>query len=358
MIPLNFALDWDNVGLLVGNPKKRVKKILLTIDATRAVISEAKRQKTDLIISYHPVIWDGLKKVTADGPGAAVYSLIKNDIAVFSIHTALDIISGGVNDALAEIIGIADAGPIGDFVENPRPNDYKVVIYVPVDSVQKVAEAVFSAGAGWIGNYSHCSFHTQGTGTFLPLEGARPYIGKKGSVEKVREIRFETIVPAERLDAVLTAMKKAHPYEEPAFDVFKLYNDRRIFGLGRIGRLPIPLKVSEIITKIKRATGAKAVGIVGSDKKIVKTAAVCAGSCGKIINRVIAEKADLYLTGEMKHHQALAASEAGLTCLCLSHTVSERFILKKLAKQLKKALSNVTITISKKDEDPFIWKKI
>jgi dinuclear metal center YbgI/SA1388 family protein len=358
MIPLKLALDWDNVGLLIGDLKRRVKKIILTIDGTGEVVAEAKRQKIDLIVSYHPVIWDGLKKITANGPEAVVYDLIKSDISVFSIHTALDIVSGGVNDALAEMIGIVDGKPIGDFVDKPEPNDYKLVVYVPVGSVQKVANAVFAAGAGWIGNYSHCSFNTQGTGTFLPLEGAKPYIGKKGTVEKVSEIRFETIVPAERLDSVVAAMKKVHPYEEPAFDVFKLYNDRRIFGLGRIGKLQKPLKVSEIITKVKKATGAKAVGIIGSDKKIIKTAAVCAGYCGKIINQIIAQKAELYLTGELKHHQALAASEAGLTCLCLSHSVSERFILKKLAKQLKKALTDVTITISKKDADPFIWKQI
>jgi len=358
LIPLKLALDWDNVGLLIGDAKRKVKRIFLTIDVTKEVLTEAKRAKADLIISYHPVIWDGLKKITADGPGAVVYNLIKSDISVFSVHTALDIVGGGVNDALAEIIGIIDGKPIGDFVENPEPDNYKIVIYVPAGTAQKVAEAVFSAGAGWIGNYSHCSFNMQGTGTFLPLEGAKPYIGKKGSVEKAAETRFETIVPADRLDAVLAAMKKAHPYEEPAFDVFKLYNDRRTFGLGRIGKLQKPLKVSEIITKVKKATGAKAVGIVGSDKRTVKSAAVCAGSCGKIINQIIAQKADLYLTGELKHHQALAASEAGVSCLCLSHSVSERFILKKLAKQLKKALADVTITVSKKDKDPFTWKQI
>jgi dinuclear metal center YbgI/SA1388 family protein len=356
--PLKLAQGWDNVGLLIGDAHRNVKNILLTIDITRDVVAEAKRLKTDLIISYHPVIWDGLKKITADGSAAVVYDLIRSGIAVFSIHTALDAVEGGVNDGLAEIVGITDAKPIGDYVESPQGDNYKLVVFVPVDSLAEVSNAVFAAGAGSIGNYSHCGFTAQGTGSFFPREGSSPTIGKKGKLEKVSEIRFETIVPAEKLNRCITAMKKAHPYEEPAFDVFKLYNSQNKFGLGRIGRLSRPTQLTKIIERIKRYTGAKAFGIVGKGNRLVKKAAVCAGSCGKLINLVIAQKCDLYLTGELKHHQALAAQEAGLTCICLSHTVSERFILKKFAKQLQKQAKQVTIKISKKDTDPFKWKNL
>jgi len=356
--PLKLAQSWDNVGLLIGDSNKTVKKTLLTIDLTADVLAEAKRLKTDLIISYHPVIWDGLKKITPDGPAAPVYNAIKSDIAVFSIHTALDAAIGGVNDGLAQIIGLENSEPIGDFVTPPFADNYKLVVFVPVKSLEKVSNAVFKAGAGTIGNYRNCGFGAIGEGSFLPLEGSHPAIGKKGKLEKVTEIRFETIVPAEKIDAVVAAMKKAHPYEMPAYDVIKLYPTDSKFGLGRIGFLKNPLSLDKIIAKIKRQTGAKAIGIVGREKRIVKKAAVCAGSCGKIINQVIASNADLYLTGELKHHQALAAQEAGLTCLCLSHTVSERFILKKLAAQLQKRLKLVKISVSKTDLDPFNWKKI
>jgi dinuclear metal center YbgI/SA1388 family protein len=356
--PLKLAQSWDNVGLLIGDSDKTVKKILLTIDLTADVFAEAKRLKIDLIISYHPVIWDGLKKITPDGPTAPVYNAIKSDIAVFSIHTALDAAVGGVNDGLAQIIGLENAEPIGDFVTPSFAENYKLVVFVPVKSLEKVSNAVFKAGAGAIGNYRNCGFGAIGEGSFLPLEGSHPAIGKKGKLEKVTEIRFETIVPAEKIDAVVAAMKKAHPYEMPAYDVIKLYPTDSKFGLGRIGSLKEPLSLNKIIAKIKRQTGAKAIGIVGKEKRIVKKAAVCAGSCGKIINQVIAANADLYLTGELKHHQALAAQEAGLTCLCLSHTVSERFILKKLAAQLQKRLKPVKISTSKTDFDPFNWKKI
>jgi len=358
IVPLKLAQDWDNVGLLIGNVQKNVKNILLTIDVTNDVVAEAKKLKTDLIVSYHPVIWDGLKKITTEAPSGIVHELIRSGIAVFSIHTALDAATGGVNDGLAEIVGIEDGKPIGDYVANPAGNNYKLVVFVPVESVAEVSNAVFAAGAGAIGNYSHCGFGAEGTGTFLPLENAKPAIGKKGEMEKVPEIRFETIVSAEKLDAVVTAMKNAHPYERPAFDIIKLYNSQMKFGLGRIGRLAKPLRIEEIIDRIKKFTGAKAIGLIGKEKRLVKTAAVCAGSCGKIVNVVIAAKADLYLTGELSHHRALAAQEAGLSCICLSHSVSERFILKKFAKQLQKQLNSVTIRISRKDADPFKWKNL
>ena len=356
--PLKLAQQWDNVGLLVGDSKKDVKNILLTIDITSEVVAEAKKLKTDLIISYHPVIWDGLKKITAEGAENAVYNLIQQGIAVFSMHTALDAAAGGVNDGLAEIVGIKDGKPIGDWVDDPAADNYKLVVFVPDNSAAKVSNAIFAAGAGAIGNYSRCGFKGEGEGSFLPLEKAKPAVGKKGKLEKVSEIRFETIVPAAKLEKVIAAMKKAHPYEEPAFDCFKLYQTAGQFGLGRIGKLAEPMQLKKIIERIKRFTGAKAMCIVGQHRRLVKTAAVCAGACSKIINSVIAAKADLYLTGELKHHQALAAQQAGLTCICLSHTVSERFILKKLAKQLQKQIADVTIKISKEDADPFKWEKI
>jgi dinuclear metal center YbgI/SA1388 family protein len=358
MIPPALAQDWDNVGLLIGDPKREVNTILLTIDVTNEVLTEAKRLKTDLIVSYHPVIWDGLKQVTTDGPGGLVYELVRTGISVYSVHTALDAVKGGVNDVLAEIIGIRDGRPIGDLVARPGGDNYKLVVFVPLEAADKVANATFAAGAGVIGSYSHCSFRSQGKGTFLPLAGSRPAIGKKGKFEEVVEVRLEAVVPAAKVTEVITAMRKTHPYEVPAFDVIKLHNVESKFGLGRIGQVAPPRRLVEIIKIIKKSTGAKAVGIVGKQRRMVRTAAVCAGSCGKIINAVIAAGCDLYVTGELKHHHALAAQEADITCLCLSHTVSERFILKKLSKQLQKKLKGVKVMISRKDADPFIWKQI
>lgn len=353
--PPKLAQSWDNTGLLIGDSNLSVKKILLTIDITQEVVKEAKQSGCNFILSYHPIIWDGLKKITSD---SVVYELIRCGISVYSMHTALDAVSGGINDALAEIVGIKNPEPIGDFVDNPQRQNYKLVVFVPSDSLQKVADAVFKAGAGWIGNYSHCSFRSSGTGTFLPLEGSRPAIGRRGRLEKVDEIKFESIVPAEKVADCLKAMRSAHPYEMPAFDVIKLYDFEDKIGLGRIGFLEKPVQLSVILKKIKSVTGAKAAGIVGNKNRKVKKAAVCAGSCGKLIMNVISEKCDLYLTGEIKHHQAIAAQEAGVTVVCLSHTVSERFILKKVAKELQKSLKDVRIVVSRKDRDPFEWTKV
>ena len=356
--PLGLAQGWDNVGLLIGDPEREIRNILLTIDVTQAVVAEAKKLKTDLILSYHPVIWDGLKKVRTDDRSGTVYELIRSDIAVFSIHTALDAVAGGVNDGLAEILGIQDPKPLGDYVEYSPRQSHKLVVFVPADALAVVTNAVFEAGAGWIGNYRNCGFQAEGTGTFEPLEGAKPAVGRKGRLERVQEVRFETLVPAEKLQAVVDAIRKTHPYEEPAFDIYKLFDYESRFGLGRIGTLAEPMQLSRIIDRVRQQTGARAVGLVGDQKRLVRKAAVCAGTCGEILNLVIAARADLYLTGELKHHQALAAQEAGLTCICLSHTVSERFILKKVAGRIRKLAPKLTVKVSRKDADPFTWKTI
>ncbi len=358
IVDLRLAMDWDNVGLLVGDENKEIENILLTIDVTRDVLKEAKRKNIDMIISYHPVIWDGLKNVTSTGPGSMVYELIRNDIHVFSIHTAMDVTEGGVNDALSEMLEMKNTQPIGDYVENPENDNYKLIVFVPEDSINKVADAMFEAGAGAIGNYSQCSYRSDGTGTFLPGEGSNPAIGKRGELEYVNEIKLESIVPAAKIENCIRAMKEAHPYEAPAFDVIHLCDVEKKLGLGRIGDLKEKKKVSEIIGDIKKGTGCDTVGIIGKENRTVKKAAVCAGSCGSILNSVIVQGCDLYLTGELKHHLALTAQEAGLTCICLSHSNSERFILKKFKQKLKKSTEGLNIKLSRKDSDPFTWKKV
>ena len=355
-IPLKLAQSWDNVGLLIGDREKSVKTVMITIDITKAVLEEAKAAGVGLIVSYHPTIWDGVKTVTADGPASIVYQLIRSNIAVYSMHTAFDAAVGGVNDCLAEMVGIANPKPIGDWVAGGE-GMYKIVVFVPADDLEKVASAMWDAGAGHIGNYDRCAFTSGGMGTFRPLAGAKPAIGSRGRQEFVDEIKFEAVVATSKLAAVVAAMRKAHPYEEPAFDVITLADVDK-FGLGRMGELGKSVSVDEIIAKIKKVSGAKAVGVIGPGKRKVKKAAVCAGSCGAILSRVISAGCDVYVTGELKHHQAIAAQEAGLTCLCLSHSVSERFSLTKISNLLKKSLKGVKITLSKKDADPFIWKEI
>jgi dinuclear metal center YbgI/SA1388 family protein len=355
--PGRLAQSWDNVGFLVGDRNAEFTSVMLTIDVTRAVLEEARHKGTDLVLAYHPVIWDGLKNVTADGPGKMVYEAIRHGIGIYSIHTSLDAAAGGVNDGLAEMVGIENGRPVGDWVEAGK-DLYKVVVFVPLDAASAVADGIFEAGAGAMGNYSRCSFRVKGQGTFLPQEGASPAIGKVGKSENVEELRLESIVPAEKLEAVIASIRQVHPYEEPAFDVIPLYDAEGRGGLGRMGELDKPATMNEIVARIKAATGAGVAGFVGEDERLVRTAAVCAGTCGKLLFSVMAAKCDLYVTGEMKHHEALAAQEAGLSCICLSHTVSERFILRKLARKLAERLSGLEINISEADKDPFTWKVI
>jgi dinuclear metal center YbgI/SA1388 family protein len=355
---LKLAQDWDNVGLLVGDPERRVTRVLLAIDVTVPVVEEASGIGAGMIVSYHPVIWDKLSSVTGGGPGNVVWRLARSNIAVFCVHTALDAAVGGVNDGLAGIVGITGAEPIGRAAGQPQSGDYKLVVFVPHKALRAVCNAVFAAGAGRIGNYARCGFRSDGRGSFLPLAGARPAVGAGGGRQEVGETRFETVVGADRLDAVVAAMKDAHPYETPAYDCYRLYEPAGRFGLGRIGPLSRPQTVDTIIRRLKKGTAAKAVGIVGSRKRLVRKAAVCAGSCGKVIRSVIAAGADLYVTGELGHHRALAAEQAGMTVVCLGHSVSERFILAGFAGRLRPLIRGVSVRISARDRDPFRWEKI
>lgn len=356
--PLDLAQDWDNVGLLIGDSQARVRKILLTIDTTPGVVQEAQRFNADLILSYHPVLFDGAKRITAQGPDAHIYALIRAGIAVFSFHTAYDVAPAGVNDTLAQALGMDHPQPIGDFVPDPAGPSYKLITFVPADAVNQVADALYEAGAGQIGQYSHCGFQSTGHGTFLPLDGAQPAIGQTGRREVVAEIKLETVVRGPRMQAVIRALRRAHPYETPAFDVFRHYDLENSLGLGRIGPLAEPARLDALLARLKKETGARAAGIVGRHQRVIRRAAVCAGSCGRMVQTVAAQDCDLYVTGELKHHLALYAQQAGLTCVCLCHSVSERFALKKLSKQLKKRLPQVTIRLSTQDKDPFEWKAL
>ncbi|MDH7598690.1 MAG: Nif3-like dinuclear metal center hexameric protein [Sedimentisphaerales bacterium] len=358
LYPKALAQSWDNVGLLIGDPEASVRKVLVTIDITSAVLQEAKEAEAEMILSYHPVIWDGLKQITASGPTGLHYELIRSGIAVYSIHTCLDVIQGGINDALAQAIGLVYVEPLGDYVEDSAGPRYKVVTFVPVEHADKVADAMYKAGAGHIGPYSHCGFQVTGTGTFMPLEGARPAIGSIGRLERVQEVRLETVVKSEDLAAVIAAMRKAHPYQMPAFDVFRHYDPSARLGLGRLGRLAKPTPIGQILSRIKRTTGAKVAGIVNGRQRMISKAAVCAGACDRLFANAIAAGCQLYVTGELKHHQALACQEAGMTAVCLGHSVSERFALRPLVQGLGRALPSVEVVLSKKDADPFVWKRL
>jgi len=355
--PRELSEKWDSVGLLVGSPLKEVKKILIALDVTQEVVNEAVREKVDMIVSHHPIIFKPLSNVREDNPiGNILFSLIKNDIIVYAAHTNLDYCELGTNYYLSQKLGLEET----EVLQTAEEDLYKIVVFVPRGYEDKVRDAMGNAGAGWIGNYSHCSFMALGTGTFKPLERAEPFIGTKGLLEKVEEFRLETIVPKSLKDKVIRAMIESHPYEEVAYDVYKLENNGSRNGLGRIGFLRGEMTLADFGEKIKKDLGLKHVRFVGAPGKIVKKIAVCAGSGAGLIPAAKKKGADVFVSGDIKYHEALEAKQAGLALVDAGHFATEWPVVPALAEYLQKELNGeeqkVQILTSQIRTDP--WEVI
>jgi dinuclear metal center YbgI/SA1388 family protein len=349
--PTQGAADWDNVGLLAGDRQQDVTSAMLTIDYTAEVAEEARRANCDLIIAYHPPIFSPIKRLTAGHP---VFDAIRRGVAIYSPHTAWDVAVGGTNDFLADIVGLGERSALR--VSQIKSTKYKLVTFVPPEAMEKVTRALFDAGAGRIGEYSQCSFRSSGTGTFFGGEGTNPVIGSRGKLESVEEIRLETIVPDSAVDAVVRALRLVHPYEEPAFDLNVLAAAAEGAGQGRVGTLA-PISRAALIERIKQGLGLDHLLVAGPTEGNAQTIACCAGACGDLLNDAIAQKVDLYLTGEMRHHDALRAAAAGMTVVCTLHSNSERASLTRLRDRLlegTKALpGQLAVHLSQSDRDPF-----
>jgi len=346
--PTALAEPWDNVGLLAGDPAQVVRKVMLTIDYTREVAEEAAAGGSDVVISYHPPIFDALKRITA---GSLIYDAIRRGVAIYSPHTALDIAEGGTNDMLADAIGLAERRPLRMMAATA--SQCKLVVFVPPDAADKLATALFAAGAGRIGNYSCCSFRSPGTGTFFGQTRSNPAVGRAGQLERVDELRLETVVSKDRIEAVVRALRSVHPYEEPAFDLVELAAPPAGRGQGRIGVLPAPIERAEVFARIKRELGVRHLLISGPATGPIARAAACAGSCGDLINDALGGGAELYLTGEVRHHDALRAAQCGMTVVCTLHSNSERAVLGRVRRRIREAIPEIEAVQSERDRDPF-----
>jgi len=352
--PPRLAAEWDNVGLLIGDDEASVGKLLLCIDLTEAVLAEAVAAKA-MVMAYHPVIFKPLPRLTAREAPVA-YAAARQGLAVYAMHTALDAAPGGTNDVLAGTMGLSDPRPLEPTVSD---GGCKVVVFVGPDDVARVADAAFDAGAGHIGHYERCAFFSHGIGTFLGGQGTHPAVGAPGRQEASEELRLEIVVPRSRVAGVCSAVRAAHSYETPAIDVYPLNQAPEGCGMGRVGRLDRPVTVETLVRRVKQAAGLKrallaADGLTGDGKgKLVSLAACCAGSCGASWRAAHAAGATFYLTGEMRHHDALAAAAAGVTCLCLGHSNSERLALKRLAERLAVLSPRLEVLLSQTDRDPF-----
>lgn len=361
--PLELAEPWDRAGLLVGRSDAPISgPILLTIDLTGRVMAEAVDHRAAAVIAYHPPIWEPLRRVTDATPGErVVLRAIEERIAIYSPHTALDAAPGGLNDWLCEGLSAGSEGKIaGDcraltpHPSQPATQQLKLVTFVPAADADKLRSALATAGAGIIGNYHLCSFAAPGTGTFFGGEKSNPRAGEPGKLERVEELRLEMVCARGALPIALETLRRFHPYEEPAVDVYPLEpQPQRSAGAGRRLVLDAPVTVRELAERLKSflAIPAAHVALCGNDQPITHVG-VCAGAGAEMLPLAIADGCQVYVTGELKHHEILGALRAGVSVLLAGHTNTERGFLPRLAARLAAELPGIRTILSREDRDP------
>jgi dinuclear metal center YbgI/SA1388 family protein len=347
--PTTTAADWDNVGLLLGDPKAAVTRVMTCLTVTPDVADEAVREGVNLLVSHHPILFRGAKKLVAgSGDGEVVLPLARAGVAVYSPHTAFDNCTGGVNDILCRRLGVANAVPL-------RPRDgaraCKLVVFVPESDLAKVSDALFAAGAGVIGKYEQCSFRVAGKGTFFGGADTNPAVGQKGRREDVDEWRLEVVLPEAKLPAAMRAMRAAHSYEEPAFDIYQLRTGLT-GGEGRVGELAVPATLGDLTNLAKHELGAASVQVVGDLSRTVRKVAVACGAAGEYLSDSVRSGADVFVVGELRFHDALAARSAGVGVIVPGHYATERPAVEELAAKLAADWPGVTAWASKVERDP------
>ncbi|MBC8321154.1 MAG: Nif3-like dinuclear metal center hexameric protein [Bacteroidetes bacterium] len=348
LAPISLQESYDNSGLLIGLPNRNIDKALITLDVTEQVIQEAIVENCELIIAHHPVIFKGLKKLTGSNlTERLVLKAVKSDIAIYAIHTNFDNIIEGVNAILAEKLGIKNIK-----ILSPKNNGLlKVVTFCPHEQREKVQQAMFDAGSGNIGNYDSCSFFSSGTGTFRALEGSNPFVGKHNTLHKEEEYRIESIVPKYRINNVITAMLQAHPYEEPAYDIYPLINSNNSTGSGVIGELELATPIVEYLQFVKQTLLTKYIKHNRLIERKVKKVAICGGSGSFLINAAAQNNADLFITADIKYHDFFEHTE-NMTIADAGHFETEHPVKELLYSILKKKFPNFALQISEKDANP------
>jgi dinuclear metal center YbgI/SA1388 family protein len=337
--PKSIAWEKDNVGLQVGSLRREVKNILLCLDVDEKVVDEANRKNCNLIISHHPVLFRSLKKLDTDKDKKSriIEKLIKKDITLYSAHTNLDFIKDGVSFQLAKKLKLTNQ----KFLLNLSSNQNKLVVFVPATHTNKVAEAMHLAGAGMIGEYTKCSFRTLGTGTFKGSEKSNPKVGVKGKVERVEEIKIEVLVDSFNLKKVVSAMKKVHPYEEVAYDVYPLANENVNYGIGVIGKLQQELSEKEFLNHVSKSLRIKILRYAHGSKSKIKRVAVCGGSGSDLLDVAIQSNADAFVTADVKYH-TFQDAENEILLVDAGHYETEIPSLDELKSRIEKSLADKT----------------
>ncbi len=355
--PKKLAYEWDNVGLLIGDPKQEVDNILVSLDINEDIVDEAIKNQAKMIITHHPIILKPIKNIRWDtSMGQLLKKLIENSINVYCAHTNLDLSENGVNKVLFDTLKLTNEEILKPEIKEQL---YKFVVFVPLTHVEEVKMSMGNAGAGWIGNYSHCSFSAKGVGSFKPTEGTNPYIGQPGVIENVEEMRLETIVPEKLLNKVLNAVLKAHPYEEVAYDIYPLSNTGKEFGLGRLGKYSEPVAKEDFIKLIKNQLEVSVLKVAGNLPSFIEKVAVCGGSGGSMIQQAAFRGAQVLVTGDVSYHQAQDAQNLGLCVVDAGHGVTEKIAIPYFADLLHSELIalkiNVGIIVSKINSDPWLF---
>lgn len=321
--PLSLQESYDNAGLITGNTHWECTGIITTLDATEAVVQEAIERKCNLIVAHHPIIFGGLKKITGKNyVEQTIIAAIKNDIAIYAIHTNLDNVLHGVNAAIADKLGLVNRK-----ILQPKYNTLKKLFtFVPVEFAENVRSAIFNAGGGHISNYSECSFNMAGQGTFKPGEGTHPFSGKTGIRHTGDEIKMEIIFPAWQQQAIIKAMLDVHPYEEAAYDIIELDNQNQQVGSGLVGELPEPLDETAFLGLLKLKFNLSVIRHTPLPGKPVKKVALCGGAGSFLIGRAAAAGADFYITGDIKYHEFFDANNH-LVVADIGHFESEQFTI-------------------------------
>lgn len=336
LAPLRSQEAFDNSGLIVGNPDAPISKALICLDSTEDVVDEAIKEGCNLIIAHHPIVFKGLKSVTGKNyVERVVIKCIQNNIALYAIHTNLDNSRYGVNDEIGRRLGLVNLR-----ILVPKSEVlHKISVNVPTENRASVAQAMFEAGAGFIGNYKECSFYTEGIGTFTPTTVAKPYIGEQNKQESIQENRLEMLVSVYQLTPVINAMKANHPYEEVAYDIIALKNANSFEGAGMIGELKQEMKSIDFLKFIKQQFNCGTIRYTDLVKSTIKTVAFCGGSGSFLLKDAIAQKADIYITGDFKYHEFFDAEDK-LIIADIGHFESEQFTINLLNDILIKKFSN------------------
>jgi dinuclear metal center YbgI/SA1388 family protein len=337
------AIAWksDNPGLQCGDPAQRVRGILVVLEATVQTVAEARRRRANLIISHHPLLFRPLRSVTpSTAAGRVLKDLLSADIALYSAHTNLDFTRGGTSFALADLLKLKDV----QFLESPYKIHRKIVTFVPAPQVDRVASAMAEAGAGRIGNYDECSFQTSGTGTFRGNDASHPALGNRGKREQVREVRLEMLVPEWSVERVLSAMRREHPYEEVAFDIYPLENRSADYGMGVVGTLRPPVTLARFLRQVKRALGTGALRWTGNPAARVERVAACGGSGGELLEAAIRSKADVFVTADVKYHSFHDAS-GSIALVDAGHFETEAPVLGAVVHHLKEEFQRRRVRI-------------